>query len=83
MENSIEKELKKSFPTFAIVLINILVFIAYLIVGFSADLSDKIIGSLLFLHVAISVMIGAISKRTVWFIIAGIIALPLISLIMS
>ena len=83
MENSIEKEPKKPFPTFAIVLINILIFIVYLFIGFSSDLSDKIIGLLLFSHVVICIIFGGISKRLVWYILAGIIALPLISLIIS
>jgi hypothetical protein len=83
MENSIEKESEKTFPTFAIVLINILIFIAYLYIGFSSNLSDNIIGFLLFIHVAICIIFGLISKRSVWFILAGIVALPIISLIFS
>lgn len=83
MENSNENESKETLPTFAILLINILIFIIYLFIGFSSDLSDNIIGFMLFIHVVICIVFGGISKRSIWYITAGIIALPLISLIFS
>ncbi|WP_343697628.1 hypothetical protein [Flavobacterium sp.] len=83
MENSNENESEKTLPTYAILLINIIIFIIYLFIGFSSDLSDNIIGFMLFIHVVICIVFGGISKRTVWYITAGIIAFPLISLILS
>ncbi|SNR93427.1 hypothetical protein [Flavobacterium sp. ov086] len=83
MENSNENESKKTLSTLAILLINIFIFITYLFIGFSSDLPDSMIGFMLFIHVGICIIFGGISKRSVWYIAAGIIALPLISLIFS
>lgn len=83
MENSNEQESEQTLPALVIFIINIFIFVTYLYLGFSSNLSDSIIGFMLFIHVGICVAFGGISKRSVWYISAAIVALPLISLIFS
>lgn len=73
----------QTMSAFAILGINILSLTAYLTLVFSAELSDTVGAFFLLCHVLICVVFAINSKRPVWWVSACIVALPLISVVIS
>lgn len=83
MTNSNSEDDKEPISALAIATINIGCLIAYMIIVFSSGMSDTIAACVLFLHTIICIAFAVFSKRPVWWILACIVALPLLSLLTS
>lgn len=80
--NPIDKQ-NRSMPSYLIIIINIVILISNISFGLGYDFSDLTIGLIIFIHMIICAAFAVNYQRSSWWISMGIVALPLISLLLS